>query len=111
MSQAEKCYEPMEVWPRKPWISSNTLALVQARQRLLNEGSWVALANTNKNIQRSPKRDRIRWVEDTLQASEWAPVRALTRARAPRVVALERAPELDSGRDGNNAQQHPKPAE
>eukprot|EP00969_Alexandrium_andersonii_P266492 11778183-Alexandrium_andersonii.AAC.1 len=74
----------MEVKPKKPWISSNNIALIQARQKLINEGNWAALANTNKNIKRSAKRDRIQWVEDTLQASEWAPVRALTKARAPR---------------------------
>eukprot|EP00969_Alexandrium_andersonii_P201379 8898196-Alexandrium_andersonii.AAC.1 len=70
--------------PRKPWISGATLALLEGRARLIRHGNWQALAEQNKSIKASARRDRVAWVEDSLQGSLWRPVRALTRPRQPR---------------------------
>eukprot|EP00969_Alexandrium_andersonii_P177898 7865914-Alexandrium_andersonii.AAC.1 len=71
----------------------------------------AALARVNKSIKKAANNDRVQWVEDTLQESEWAPVRALSKPRAPRVVALQRAEGYSSAQEAPAAVQHPKPAE
>eukprot|EP00969_Alexandrium_andersonii_P027466 1198159-Alexandrium_andersonii.AAC.1 len=71
--------------PNKPWISAHTLTLLEARARLVRHGCWAALPDQNKLIKASARKDRIAWVERTVASEPWAPVRALTKPRQPKV--------------------------
>eukprot|EP00969_Alexandrium_andersonii_P023119 1011062-Alexandrium_andersonii.AAC.1 len=73
MTTAQAHLAPGPREPRKPWISQDTVDLINARDSIVKAGEWGDLAPRNLLINKAAKKDRIQWVERTIAESAWAP--------------------------------------
>ena len=61
----------------KPWISDDTLRLINQKAVLRNNGDWVAEKEARKAVKQSAKRDRARWLEALAASGDWKSLRKL----------------------------------
>ena len=86
---------PRHIWtPRKPWISAHTLGLIHHRGILRTQGDLSLVAQCNKDIKRSARRDKKTWLDDRIQHSEWEPIKELRKPFSAKVVHLDPPPGL-----------------
>ena len=79
------------VKPRKPWISSMTLVLIEQRQICRQSGNRDEEAQLNKQVRASVKRDRTRWLEAMLETGDWKEIRKLRKGHSPAQGRLKNA--------------------
>ena len=65
--------------PRKPWISAATLALIQSRTLAHISGDWLLEKSLRKQVHRSAKRDRARWLEALVAGGDWTSIKRFRR--------------------------------
>eukprot|EP00969_Alexandrium_andersonii_P051059 2242948-Alexandrium_andersonii.AAC.1 len=51
---------------------------------------FEAAAEVDRQIKKSARYDKLKWIQDTYEDSKWDPVRTLTRPKVPKVVSLVR---------------------
>ncbi|CAE7228886.1 Klhl22 [Symbiodinium sp. CCMP2592] len=89
--------------PRKPWISQSTLDLITRRGVLRSQGDLQQVAEYNKDIKRSAKRDKKNWLEEQLQSNSWEPIKQLKKSLPTKMVRLEPSPSLGISPTATNA--------
>jgi len=67
--------------PNKPWITTATLELVASRQRARATGNWTLEKQLRKQIQKSAKQDRAKWLEELSAKGDWSALRLLRKGR------------------------------
>ena len=65
----------------KPWIRSETLALLELRRQARSLGKWDAERDLRKQVKKSARRDRAAWLEQLVADGSWPAVRKLRRGR------------------------------
>jgi hypothetical protein len=68
----------------KPWISAGTLALIELGDAARHSSNYDLELQLRKDIKKSAKRDRSRWLEDLASTGYWKALRKLKKpARFP----------------------------
>ena len=70
--------------PRRPWISSRTLFLIEQRNEARVRNSREDVQALNKQVQISARADRKRWLDEAIENGGWQAVRALRKKQTPR---------------------------
>ena len=65
--------------PRKPWISQETLALLDHKHAARRSGDWESERLIRKQVRQSARRDRARWLESVASTGSWASISKLRR--------------------------------
>eukprot|EP00969_Alexandrium_andersonii_P314409 13889739-Alexandrium_andersonii.AAC.1 len=89
LGKCNDIFKPVNLKPKRPWITDNTLQILEARAALCKQGKYKQAEALNKEVKASARADRRKWIQDGLQERYWDPVRILSRTRPPRVVRLE----------------------
>ena len=74
--------------PKKPWISEDTLQLIEQRGRLRVQGDMEAVAKLNRDIRKAAKQDKRTWLDEQLQTGDWGPVTNLRKPFRQQVLTL-----------------------
>jgi len=67
--------------PNKPWISQDTLDLVDSKRSARARGDWVTEKLLRAKVQKSAKQDRAKWLQDLATRGDWASLRLLRKGR------------------------------
>ena len=86
----QACIPPAPVKPKRPWISTTTLEMIQHRMCLAEVGLIKDARAMDKLIRSNARSDKKRWIEEGLSIKFWDPIKGLVRKPAPRIVALKR---------------------
>eukprot|EP00969_Alexandrium_andersonii_P048570 2130637-Alexandrium_andersonii.AAC.1 len=70
---AEKIFGNSERPKKRPWIGPDTLELLESRDRLTRQGNYMQADQLSKQITKSARMDRRRWVEAGLEEKFWDP--------------------------------------
>jgi len=76
---------------RRPWTSSRTLKLIEARNVAEIKGDRLGRQLLTQQVRQSAKKDRRRWLEELVETGGWDSVRRLRRGFAPRPSKLKNA--------------------
>ena len=72
-------HTPLKAAPRRPWISSKTLRLIDRRNELRMSGNHVEEGVLQKEIRSSVRVDRRAWLDELASAGAWTQVKMLRR--------------------------------
>jgi len=70
--------------PHKPWISAQTLDLIQQRTLARRQGHDASERHLNAKVKQSVKTDRGNWLDGLLATGAWEEVRRLRKGFKPR---------------------------
>ena len=76
---ADRVLPEVKLLPRRPWISSGTLALIEKRNAARERGAREEELELARQVRASVKSDRSQWLESSLATGEWAPIRQLRK--------------------------------
>jgi hypothetical protein len=65
----------------KPWISQETLDLVDEKRRARAHGDWELEKTLRKQVHKSAGKDRTNWLQQLAVAGDWASLRSLRKGR------------------------------
>ena len=85
---AEKCLPQRARTAKRPWISSETLSLLQRRDDARFSRDVSAERDLSKQIRRSVAEDRRAWLDQLLQSGDWSEIRKLRKGFAPKCGRL-----------------------
>ena len=74
---------------KRPWISQATLDLIQERTRAHIDQNWPLEKDLRKQVHRSARSDRGRWLEDLVKDGDWNSIKRLRRGRRVHQSRLE----------------------
>ena len=74
---------------KKPWISTTTLALIDARIKARSVGDKAEESNLNANIKQCVKRDRSSWLHGLLATGDWSQIRKMRKGFVPQQGRLK----------------------
>ena len=69
--------------PKRPWISSGTLDLIQQRNMSRTRADRASEVELNKQIARSAKKDREEWLRAVASSGSWNAVKMLRKPKHP----------------------------
>ena len=84
------CLPPAPAKPNIPWITTDTLEMIQHRMCLAEKGFIRDAQAMDKLIRAHARADKRRWIDEGLGIKFWDPITGLTKKPAPRRVALAR---------------------
>ena len=70
--------------PKRPWISKETLDLIDQRAQARIEGRWNQEKRLHQSVKDSVKKDRARWLDALLASGEWDHMRSLCKGFCPK---------------------------
>lgn len=73
--------KPKPAEAKRPWISKATLDLIERRTKAHMDQDWQLEKALRKEVHRSARSDRGRWLEDMVQYGDWNSIRRLRRGR------------------------------
>ena len=76
---AEKTLPKICAKPRKPWIQTTTLELIEKRQHARIEKDWPTERRLTQQIKRQARKDRAVWTNDLLTDGSWSALKAFRR--------------------------------
>ena len=85
---ADKCLPQCARIAKRPWISSDTLSLLQRRDDARFSRDVSAKRDLSKQIRRSVAVDRSAWLEQLLQFGDWNEIRKRRKGFAPKCGRL-----------------------
>ena len=62
---------------KKPWISESTLNLLELRQNARVQNDWMEEQRLRKEVKRSAKRDRAKWLDELASTGDWNSLKIL----------------------------------
>ena len=69
--------------PNRPWISQNTLTLIEARDKARAAYDYAKEQRLHKQIRSAAKRDRAQWLNGIASTGSWEDVRRLRKKKRP----------------------------
>ena len=67
---------------KRPWISDDTLALIESKLHARQNGRFDAVARLSKQVKTQVKRDREKWLCDLAGSGDWKQIRLLRNGSA-----------------------------
>ena len=62
---------------KKPWISESTLNLLELKQNARVQNDWMEEQCLRKEVKRSAKRDRAKWLDELASTGDWNSLKIL----------------------------------
>ena len=75
--------------PRKPWIKPDTLALIETRGRLREQGDLAQVKELTKQIRTAAKANKREWLDQQLETGDWQPITNLKKPFVQKVLRLQ----------------------
>eukprot|EP00973_Karenia_brevis_P063195 8786310-Karenia_brevis.AAC.1 len=69
----------------QPWISEQTLVLIEKRQECRRSGNWEEEKELNKKIKHGAREDRKRWILHMLEEGDWAAIKRYRKGFQPKL--------------------------
>ena len=88
MAAMKECVPEKVRKPRRPWITPETMELVEHRKALAAAGFLLEARELDKAVKACAREDKRHWIERGLEESFWDPIREMSRKRPPQVVSL-----------------------
>ena len=79
MRAAQSTLPILEMAPNKPWISRQTMELIDARKESRASGEWDEERRLHKLIRAAAKKDKTDWLNDRLLTGGWKEIRRLRK--------------------------------
>ena len=70
---------PKQKKANKPWISEETLKLIEEKRHVRTSGEWEKEKQLRKQVQRAAKKDRTNWLERLTSTGDWESLRIARR--------------------------------
>ena len=74
---------------RKPWISAQTMGLIEHRNFCRTAGQHTAEKELNKEIRAAARRDRRAWLDDSLASGSWSAIRRLRQGKPKKHTTIQ----------------------
>ena len=88
---------------RRPWISQDTLELIEHRKALAAAGMARGARDIDKMVRASATEDKRLWVKRGLELKFWEPIKETTRKPQPKLVTLKNGDTAAGGGPGSSA--------
>ena len=72
----------IEVQPKRPWISNNTLSLIEERSKARISKDWKNEQDMTKAIKLSVKADKSTWLNNLIENGSWVDIHNLRKYRS-----------------------------
>ena len=86
---AAECVPDIVFVLRRPWISEVTVQLISQRSDARAAGDYSVEKRIHKEVRKSAKVDRARWLDEALVSGSWRSVRNLKKPRAAKQGRLK----------------------
>jgi hypothetical protein len=73
---------------QKPWISGDTLALIELRNSARLSGNFAEEGSCNRRIKLSAKKDRSTWLDAMVSSGDWQQIKKFRKGFVPRQGGL-----------------------
>jgi len=78
LTAAEETLPSRNIVPKRPWISTSTLQMIEDRRHMRENGATAEAERAmTRSIRRSAKQDREQWLTDMAGSRDWSDIRAL----------------------------------
>ena len=84
LKEAESTLLPWHSVPNKPWISADTLAIIERRREARALNLFIEERRLHKLVRSMAKKDRTAWMERLLDEGSWEQIRRIRKPKKPR---------------------------
>ena len=72
-----------KVVPKRPWISTDTISLIEERNKATREGRGHEARMLSKRVKTFAKQDKNKWLNEALATGDWKEVRRYKSGKTP----------------------------